>query len=206
MRHSRGDELHHSGLEEIGPGVDGIGDDLVPGRLFQEALDPAVLGRLHEAVERGVLDPGEREGRFGAVFAVKLQEGGDVQGVEDVSVEDQEGVVQALGGVADGPAGAQGLFFVDVAQLHAQAAPISEGVFEIGRTVGGAEADFPYAVAAQDLELILKEGAVDHRQERLGGVAGQGAQARPFSSDEDHRFHRHGPPSIQKYDNFPFGI
>jgi hypothetical protein len=58
-------------LEDVDARVDGVAEDLAPGRLLQEALDAArLLVDDHDAERERVLHRGQRDGRFGAALLV----------------------------------------------------------------------------------------------------------------------------------------
>ena len=83
----------------------------------------------------------------------------------------------------------EALGLLDVTEPHPEAPAVAEGAPERFRPVGGAEHDLTDAVAAQDLELILKERAVHDGQKRLGRLQGEGTQPGAHASDEDDRSH-----------------
>ena len=73
-RPALGDEVEDLGLEDVDPGVDGVAEDLAPGRLLQEPLDRAVLVGDDDAELEGVLHRLQGDGRQGALGVVVVDD------------------------------------------------------------------------------------------------------------------------------------
>ena len=82
-------------LHDVDAGVDGVGEDLAPGRLLQEALDPAVLVDDGDAELQRVGHPGQADGDQRALLLVELDQVGEVEVGERVAGDDEERVVLA---------------------------------------------------------------------------------------------------------------
>src|SRR5207248_8392870 len=80
------------GVEDVDAGVDGIGEDLAPARLFLELLDAAVVVYDDDAVFEGVGHALEDQGGHGLLLLVVLHDGAQVEIGEGVAGDDEEGV------------------------------------------------------------------------------------------------------------------
>ena len=90
------DVAEHLRLDHVHAGVDRVGEDLAPGRLFEEALDASVaVGDDDPELER-VLDRLQRERRRRALLLVELDEPGQVEVAEGIAGDDDERVVEIV--------------------------------------------------------------------------------------------------------------
>jgi hypothetical protein len=115
--------------------------------------------------------------------------GGEVEVGEDVAVEHEEALLQEVLRVLERACRAARLGLLD----EAQAQPVLRAVAEHVAHGGGQEAarhdDVVDPVAAQPLEHVGDERAVDERYDGLGDRRGQRPKARPLAPDQDHRLH-----------------
>ena len=115
---------------------------------------------------------------------------GDIDGGHHVAVEHHDRVVDALRGVADGPAGAERRRLDDVAQAQAEAGAVTEGLLEAARLVVEAEnhlVDLRHPL--EQVDLVGEEGPVEDRHDRLGGVQRQRPQPGALAAGEENGFH-----------------
>lgn len=132
------------------------------------------------------------QGDVGVGRLVGLDQVGDVQAGEDVAVEDEDGRVrasgQALRGVADGTAGAEGLVLDDVLEGDAEVGAVTEvGLEDLGEVAGGHH-DVGDTGGGGPGYLVGEEGNSGRRNHRLGGVHRHGAQSRPLPANQQDRF------------------
>src|SRR5208282_6178136 len=105
VRHTVGDEFDYFRLEKIGSRIHRIAGYLVPGRLFEKTFYPAVIARFDQTVQSRIFHSGERHGDIRMALTMGPDKGGDIHGVEQVPVQNQNGLVGVAARVADGAAG-----------------------------------------------------------------------------------------------------
>jgi hypothetical protein len=111
---------------------------------------------------------------------------------ERVAVDGEEGLVEPLGGEADGAPGPERLVLGLV--LEPQSLPLlAEVVLDLGREVAAREHGALDAVAAQVLEGEREQRPVDERQHVLPRALGQRAEPGAEAADEDDRGQRQCP-------------
>ena len=88
------DVRQHLGLEHVDAGVDRVREDLAPGRLLEEALDPAVLVGDDDAELERVVDRLEPDRDGGALLLVEGDERAEVDVAERVAGDDEERLVE----------------------------------------------------------------------------------------------------------------
>ena len=135
----------------------------------------------------------ERDHRAG-LLVLALQRG-QVEVGEHVPVEDHEAIAeQALvGGEPDRARGAERLVLLDVGDLRAPGDLVAERRAQrLGPEAAGHD-HLVDPVAAEPVDHVADERAVDERQRRLRLGQRQRAQPRPLPADEHDRLH-HGPP------------
>ena len=132
--------------------------------------------------------------RPGAALLVGAHQRREVEVGEDVAVEGEEAVLEAVaervGGEADRPGGAERLGLGDVGDLHP--GPLLLVAQRLAQDVGqeaAGEHDLGHPVGGEPLDRVGEEGAVDQRHRRLRHVAGQRPQARSLAADQDNRLH-----------------
>ncbi len=184
------DVLQHLGLEHVDAGVDRVGEDLAPAGLLEEALDAAVLvGDDDPELER-VLDRLEPDRHGGALLAVRLDEGGQVDVAEGVSGDDEERVVEPAGGALHGAGGAERGLLDRVADVDAERLAAAEIAPDRLRQEGDRHDHVLEAVAPEELDDVLHARLADDRHHRLGLVRGQRPQPRALSPRHDDGLHR----------------
>ena len=78
------------GSKQVDAGVHGVREDLPPGRLLQEARDPAVLLGYDDAEVQRVLDALQDHGGLGALLLVELDEAAEVGVGQGVAADDEQ--------------------------------------------------------------------------------------------------------------------
>ena len=184
-----GDVVEDLRLEHVDAGVDGVAEDLAPGRLLEEPLDRPVLVGDHDAELERVLDGLERQGGESPVGVVEVHDGAEVDVGQHVAADHEEALVELVLGVAHGAGGAQrrGLGGVDhpYAELGAVAEVGADGVGHEGHR----HHDVLEPVGPQQVHHVLHHRDVGHRQHRLGLVGGQRAQSGALAAGHDHCLH-----------------
>ena len=184
-----GDELEHLGLDDVDPGVDGVGEHLAPRGLLQEAFDGAVgLGDHDPELER-VLDVLQRDRRARARVAVRLHERGEVDVGEHVTGDDEERVDELVDGVAHRTGGAERRVLGRVAHGDAEVGAVTEVVADLVGEERHRDDDLVEAVQREQADDVLHHRLVGQRHHRLRGVAGQRAQTRALTTGEDDGLH-----------------
>ena len=183
--------VQDSRLQHVDAGVDRIREDLAPLRLFQEATDPAgVVGNDHPILERA-FDPGEAESRHRAALAVGGDEGGEIDVGERIPAEDQKAVVvQEVLGFLHTAGRPQRRVLDCVTEVHAELAAVAKILLDIVGQIVQRDDDLADPVAQEQFEDVLHHGFVHDRDERLGAVKRQGAEAAALASRHDDCFHR----------------
>ncbi len=182
--------LEHVRLDDVDPGVDRVGRDLVALGLLEEALDAAVLLGLDEPVGARVLDRRQHDRDDGLSLLVEGDDVLEVDVGEDVAVEDDGPVVDDLTRVLVGARGAERLRLDDVADPHVVMRSVAEDVLDLLWLVGEAEDDVVDVDASEQVQLIGEKRRADERHDGLRGVQRQGPQAGAFSACENHGLHR----------------
>ena len=118
--------LQHLRLEHVDAGVDRVREHLTPRRLLEEPLDLAVLvGDDDPELER-VLDRLQPDRDRGALLLVELDDLRQVDVAERVARDDEEGVVERVGGEAHGAGGAERALLDRVLDVEAEARAVPE--------------------------------------------------------------------------------
>ncbi len=116
--------------------------------------------------------------------------GVDVDAGHHVAVEHHQRVVDALGGVTNRAAGAERRGLDDVAQPHAGAGAVAEHFLDAPRLVVQAEDDLvDLRNLLQQIDLVVKERAIEDRHDRLRRMNRQRTEARALASGEQNGFH-----------------
>ncbi len=184
-----GDGVEDHRLEDVDAGVDGVREHLTPGRLLQEPFDaPVGSGDDDPELER-VLDPLQRDRRHRAAVAVRLHERGEIEVGEDGTGDDEEGVVELGGRVADRPRGPERLLVGRVPHPDPEVGAVPEVGADLVGEVGDGDDHVVEAVLGEEPHDVLHHRLVDERHHRLGLVAGQGPQPGAFPTGEDDRLH-----------------
>src|SRR5581483_9911248 len=120
------DVAEHLGLEHVDPGVDRVAEDLAPGGLLEEALDPAVLVGDDDSELERVLDRLEPDRDRGAALAVELDQAGEVDVAERVAGDHERGVVEAAAREAHRAGGAERGLLDGVLDLEPEVRAVAE--------------------------------------------------------------------------------
>ncbi len=182
--------VEHRGLDDVEASVDLVAEDLAPGRLFQEALDPTVGGGDHHPVVEGIGDPRQHQGGLGAVVAMEGDHLGQVDVGERVAADHYEGLIQEARGILDAAGRAQGEVFDHILQLHPELGTVTEVVADAGPEVLQGDDHLGDAMAPQQPEHVLHAGPPDHRDQRLGTSTGERTQPAALASSHHDRLHR----------------
>ena len=185
-----GDVLEHLGFEHVDAGVDGVGEDLAPVGLLQEALDAAVVLGDDDAELERVGHALEDHGGQGAAAAVEADDLVEVDVGQGVPGDHHEGLAEHLGGVADAPGGAERGRLGGVGQVHVHVGAVAEVVAHLAGQELDGDHDVLEPVVPDVPDDVLHDGPVAHREHGLGLVGGEGAQAGAFPAGHDHRLHR----------------
>ena len=177
-------------LEHVDAGVDGVGEDLAPGGLLEETLDPAgLVGDDDPELER-VGDALERERRNASPLAVEADEVGEVDVAEGIARDHEEGLVERLLGELDRAGRAGGRLLHRVADGEAVRLAGAEVAADRLRHEGDGDDDVLEAVLPQELDDVLHARLADDRHHRLRLIRGERAQAGSLSPRHDDGLHR----------------
>src|SRR5262249_44766405 len=152
-------------------------EDLAPGRLLQEALDPAVsVGDDDPELER-VLDGLEADRDRRAALLVELDEAREVEVAERVAGDDEERVVELVRREADGSRGARGGLLDGILDVHAERLAVAEVAPDRLREERDRDDHVLEPVSAEELDDVLHTGLADDRDHRLRLVRRERPQA-----------------------------
>ena len=184
------DVVEDLGLHDVDAGVHGVGEDLAPGRLLQEALDLALLVDDGDAEFQRIGHPRQADGDQRALFLVEIDELGEVEVGEGIAGDDEESVVlQRLLGVLDAAGGTEWLLLVGIGELHPELFAVTEVVLdERGQELDGNDG-LVEPMPLEQPQHVLHDRPVGHRQERLGHARGHGAKACAFASGHHDGLH-----------------
>ena len=149
-----GDLVHHRGFQEVDAGVHGVGEDLSPGRLLEEARDPAVLLGYDDAEVQRVLDALEDHGGLGALLLVELDEAAEVGVGQGVAAYDEQPLAfeaQLLLGHLHGARRPGGRVLDRVAHVDAPVRAVAEVVPDLIGQELQRDGDVRKAMALQEL-------------------------------------------------------
>ncbi|MNX78966.1 hypothetical protein D3C86_1105790 [compost metagenome] len=179
------------GLEDVGAGVDGVGEDLAGAGLLEEALDAALFVGDDDAELERVLDPVQEQGREGLLLLVVGDRRRQVDVGKAVARDHQEGVVQVLLDGLDRPRRAEGHLLLDrVGDVDPEVAAVPEVVLDDLRQVVEGDEDVGDPMPLEEVDDVLRHGAVQHRDHGLGNVAGERAQAGTGTAGHQNSLHR----------------
>ena len=183
------DVAEHLRLEHVYAGVDRVGEDLAPGRLFQEALDASVaVGDDDPELER-VLDRLQRERRGRALLLVELDEPGQVEVAEGIAGDDDERLVEIVARESHRSRGPGRRLLDRVLDVRTDAVAVSEVAPDRLREERDRHDDVLEAVGLQQLDDVLHAGLADDRHHRLRLVGRERAKARALAAGHDDGFH-----------------
>ena len=164
-------------------------NDLAPRRLLEEALDlPVLVGDDDPELER-VLDRLEADRDRGALLLVELDDLVQVDVAERVTRDDEERLVQAVGGEPHRTGGPERALLDRVLDVQPEAAAVAEiGADRLWQESDGDD-DVGESVLAQQLEDVLHARLADDRHHRLRLVGRQRPKPRALSSRHHHSSH-----------------
>ena len=181
----------HLRLHHVDAGVDGVGEDLAPGRLLQESLDLAVVVDDDDAELQRIGHPRQRDRHEGVVVLVELNQIRQVDIGQRVPGDHQERLVpQRVLGVLHAAGGAEWRLLGRVLQAHAEVLAVAEVVPHDRRQELHGHDGLGEPVPAQQPQHVLHDRAVGHRQHRLGLVGRHRAQPGALAARHHHGFHR----------------
>ena len=183
------DVLQHLRLEHVDAGVDGVGEDLAPRRLLEEALDPAVLVGDDDAELERVVDRLEPDRHRGLLLAVRLDELRQVDVAECVAGDDEERVVEPPRRELHRAGGAERRLLDRIADIDAERLSATEVAADRLRQEGDGDDHVLEAVPLEELDDVLHARLADDRHHRLRLVRGQGPQTRALAPRHDHGLH-----------------
>ena len=138
--------LEHLGLEDVDAGVDRVGEDLPPRGLLEEALDSAVVVRDHDPELERVLDGLEPDRDRRASLLVELDELPEVEVAQRVARDDEERVVELVGGETHRAGRPERRFLDRVLDVDAEALAVTEVAADRLRQEGDGDDDVLEAV------------------------------------------------------------
>ena len=184
-----GDQVQHGGLQHVDPGVHRIAEHLAPGRLLQEAADPAVRLGDDDAVLERVLHPREQDGEIRIAVAVKGDGRSQVEVGEHVAADDQERTVEEGCRVLHRPHRPVILDGGDVRHLHPERRPVPEVVLDQRGLEMEQRHKVRDPVPAEQVHDVLHHGLVGHGNHGLWDSVGQRPQTGPEPPGHDHGLH-----------------
>ena len=171
---------------------------------FSRKLEhPPVLVAADEPVGARVVDRVEGERDDGAGLVVLALKRGQVEVGEHVSVEDQEAVREQspVGREAQRATGAERLVLLDVGDRRAAGDLVAERSAQVLGAKAAGHHHLADPVAAEPVDHVADERAVDEGNRGLRLGQGQGPQPRALTPDQDERLHQScspdaGPPGV----------
>ncbi len=187
---TRRDVVEDLGLHHVDTGVHRVGEDLPPGRLLQESLDPPFLVRDRDTELQWIRHPGETDGDQSVLAAVKVDQFGEVEVGQRVTGDHQEGVVlERVLGVLDTPRSAQWRLLVGIGQMHAQLFAVTEVVLDQRRQELDCHDGVGEAVPLQQPKHVLHDRPVGDRKQRLRHAGGHRAESSALAPCHYNGFH-----------------
>ena len=129
----RGEEVEDLGAEHVDAAVGQVRERLGRFGLLLKALDAAVGAGDHDPELARVVDPLGRQRRDPVVGLVELAHRPQVDVGQRVAGDDQEGVAEELGGVADAAGGAEQLLLLAVGEVDPELGAVAEVVLDLVR-------------------------------------------------------------------------
>ena len=178
-------------VEDVRPGVD-IPGDRIDGFL-QELQDAAPFVRRHQAERARIFDVVQRDRDDGVMFPVGREHPGEIEVGQDVPVQGEEGIVpDHTQRVDDRPTGSERRGLGDPGDDGVAPSSLDERM-ERFLEVRGRQDHFVHAVTREVVQDVVKDGAVDERQQLLLHRLGERTQPGSEPPDEDDRLHRATP-------------
>ena len=179
----------HLGVEDVDARVDRVGEDLPPGRLLEEALDPPVRVGDDDAELERVLDRLEADRDGASLLPVVSEERLEVDVAERVARDDEERLVEVAGGQPDRAGSSERRLLDRVVDRHPERLAVAEVGADRLRHEGEGDDHLIESVPVQQLEDVLHAGLADDRHHRLRLVRGQRAQSRALAPGHHDRPH-----------------
>ena len=185
---------HRPRGDNIDPGVDEIGHDVLPVRLFDEVLHKALPVLQHEPVLQRLRVRVERD-RHGRVrLLVPAVESQQVEAARGVAADDKKilpAVKIAARAHAAGRAARLGLDAVF--QVYAVVAAVAAVLLNDLRPVAQRHAHVREAVAPQQIQQPVEHRHADERHHGFREVSGDAAQPPALTAGQQNGFHAHAP-------------
>ena len=176
-------------LDDVDAGIDGVREDLAPGRLLEELRDAAALVRDDDAVLERVGHAVERERDRRALRLVERDHLREVDVGERVAGDDEERVTERVADLAHRAAGAERRLLDAVAEPEAHAAAIAVGVLDHGGEVLEGHVRLGDAAAREQVEDVPEAGLIDDGDHRLRAVDGERSEPTPLAPGHDDGEH-----------------
>ena len=176
-------------LQYVNAGVDGVGDDLAPARLFQE-LGNALrfVGDNNAELER-ILDRGQGDGGFCLVAGMEINSFSQVEVGQQISADNKERLVQIFLGSLYRPGGSKILQRRNVGDFDPEIGAVSKEVFDNERLVVKQHYQVGDIVLFQEFHDMQHDRAVEQRNHRFGKAAGKWLNSGPEPAGHDDGFH-----------------
>src|SRR5206468_12902481 len=122
---------------------------------------------------------------LGEPLTVQVDELGEIELGQHVSIEHHQRVGDALARIAYAAGGAERARLHHVADLDAGLASVAEDVFDaLGLVIEAQNHLVDFRHALDEVELIIQKRTVEDRYDRFGRVDGERTQARTLASDQ----------------------
>ena len=138
FRHVR----EHGRFENVDSRVDGVARDFIGPGLFDEALDPAIGIRFHQAIGGRIFHGRQHDGSDGFSLTMACDDSAQVQSRQDIAIEDDSRGVDMFFGVFKCTPGPEGGTFDGIPDPDAIVRPILQQVFYFARLIGKTKDDF----------------------------------------------------------------
>ena len=120
---------------------------------------------------------------------MRVDEPAQIDVGQDVTGDDEEGVVELCGRVANRSRGTEGQLLRRVAHPDAEVRAVSEVVTDLVGEVRDRDDNIVEAVAREQRDDVLHHRTVHERHHRLGLIAREWTEPGPLTTGEDHRLH-----------------
>src|SRR2546426_750716 len=177
------DLVEDPGVEDVGPGVDEVRDDL--GRLLRDRHEHFAAGRDDAITLRPFALRDEHRG-----FRRRGEEVFDEPPVDHVApVEDDERVLEVSAGFPDCMGGSELFRLCDVSNVGPERLPVLEVRLDPLPPIPDNEDQVAHAVLGEGLHDVLQEGAVPHGDHDFRDRRGEGTHPGAFPRGEDDSLH-----------------
>jgi hypothetical protein len=183
------DVAQHLRLEHVDAGVDRVGEHLAPRRLLEEALDAPFSVRDDDPELEWVVDRLEADRHRCALLAVELDQLRQIDVAQRITRDDEERVVETVGGETHGAGGAERRLFHRVADVDAERGAVAEVRADRLRQERDRDDHVLHPVELQQLDDVLHARLADDRDHRLRLVGRERPQACALSARHDDGLH-----------------